>query len=150
MMAHITYLSDAGMDRKFGRRQIAENAAAGLNPFDVRFEVESYLRHQGRSFIDRFDANSYLYITRALDAFDLAAGAPSLEAALAPVTASTLIVGFTSDWLFPPAQNRAIATALLRAGKAASYAELATDLGHDSFLLESPQLYDLVRGFITA
>lgn len=174
MMAHITYLSDASMDRKFGRKTIAERAAPGpglpvadpqlsdvsglsmegIDPvmppvsFDVRFEVESYLRYQGRSFINRFDANSYLYITRALDAFDLAAVHGSLEEAFAGVQASTLVVGFTSDWLFPPEQNRDIALALLRAGKRVSYAELATDLGHDSFLLESPQLYDLVRGFL--
>jgi homoserine O-acetyltransferase len=182
MMAHITYLSDASMDRKFGRRTVARNrtappiplststdkpvspsdaqltamntqaAAAGGAPttynFDVQFEVESYLRHQGQSFINRFDANSYLYITRALDHFDLASAAGSLEAAFAPVEAETLVVGFTSDWLFPPEQNRTIALALLRAGKRASYAELSTDLGHDSFLLESPQLYNLVRGFL--
>ena len=116
--------------------------------FDVRFEVESYLRYQGQSFINRFDANSYLYITRALDQFDLAATHGTLEKASAEVQAATLVVGFTSDWLFPPDQNRAIALALLRAGKRVSYAELSTDLGHDSFLLESPQLYDLVRGFL--
>jgi hypothetical protein len=81
-------------------------------------------------------------------ATDPAAEAGSLEAAFAPVTAQTLVVGFTSDWLFPPEQNRAIATALLRAGKRATYAELATDLGHDSFLLESPQLYGLIRDFL--
>lgn len=149
MMAHITYLSDTGMDRKFGRREVAA-ARAGGGAFDARFEVESYLRYQGKSFIDRFDANSYLYITRALDAFDPAAEAGSLEAAFAPVTAQTLVVGFTSDWLFPPEQNRAIATALLRAGKRATYAELATDLGHDSFLLESPELYGLIRDFLAA
>jgi homoserine O-acetyltransferase len=149
MMAHITYLSDAGMNRKFGRREVAAvGGTAGA--FDVRFEVERYLRYQGKSFIDRFDANSYLYITRALDAFDPAAEAGSLEAAFAPVTAQTLVVGVTSDWLFPPEQNRAIATALLRAGKRATYAELATDLGHDSFLLESPQLYGLIRDFLAA
>jgi homoserine O-acetyltransferase len=116
--------------------------------FDVRFEVESYQRYQGQSFINRFDANSYLYITRALDQFDLAATHGSLEAAFAEIQAATLVVGFTSDWLFPPDQNRDIALALLRAGKRVSYAELSTDLGHDSFLLESPQLYDLVRGFL--
>jgi homoserine O-acetyltransferase len=147
MMAHITYLSDASMDRKFGRKK-KENADSATYNFDVQFEVESYLRHQGESFINRFDANSYLYITRALDHFDLAAAAGSLEVAFAPVEAETLVVGFTSDWLFPPEQNRAIALALLRAGKRASYAELDIDLGHDSFLLESPQLYDLVRGFL--
>jgi homoserine O-acetyltransferase len=147
MMAHITYLSDASMDRKFGRRKKDTADRAAYN-FDIQFEVEGYLRHQGESFINRFDANSYLYITRALDHFDLAAAHGSLEQALAPVEAETLVVGFTSDWLFPCEQNRAIALALLRAGKRASYAELSTDLGHDSFLLESPQLYDLVRGFL--
>jgi len=147
MMAHITYVSDASMDRKFGRRK--KNPANGETyNFDVQFEVESYLRHQGQAFINRFDANSYLYITRALDQFDLAHAYGSLEAAFAPVQAESLIVGFTSDWLFPPEQNRQIALALLRAGKPASYAELATDLGHDSFLLESEDLYALVRAFL--
>lgn len=141
MMAHITYLSDASMDRKFGRRRSQTGA-------DTQFEVESYLRHQGLTFINRFDANSYLYITRALDDFDLASVSGSLEQAFAPVQAETLVVGFASDWLFPPDQNRTIALALLRLGKSASYAELATDLGHDSFLLESEELYALVRGFL--
>ena len=145
MMAHITYVSDASMDRKFGRKKTAAGDAYTL---DMQFEVESYLRHQGQSFINRFDANSYLYITRALDQFDLAHAYGTLESAVAPVEADTLIVGFTSDWLFPPEQNRTLALALLRAGKRASYAELATDLGHDSFLLESEQLYTLVRGFM--
>ena len=149
MMAHITYLSDASMARKFGRRTVARDGKLE-NAFDVQFEVESYLRYQGKSFINRFDANSYLYITRALDQFDLAERAGSLETAFEPVTADTLTIAFTSDWLFPPDQNRAIVTALLRAGKRASYAELTTDLGHDSFLLESPQLYDLVRDFLAS
>ncbi|AKC83417.1 homoserine acetyltransferase [Verrucomicrobia bacterium IMCC26134] len=200
MMAHITYLSDASMDRKFGRRAVtsrpapskasgpsatavASSAAPAASPaapgdassqatsrslidnasdaapagaaagsrtaFDVQFEVESYLRYQGQSFINRFDANSYLYITRAIDRFDLDGTYGSLENAFRALTADVLVVGFTSDWLFPPEQNRAIALALQRAGKRGSYAELATDLGHDSFLLESPQLYALVRGFLT-
>jgi homoserine O-acetyltransferase len=147
MMAHITYVSDASMDRKFGRRK-KESAPTDAYTFDIQFEVESYLRHQGQSFINRFDANSYLYITRALDQFDLAHAYGSLEQAFAPVEAETLVVGFTSDWLFPPEQNRQLALALLRAGKRASYAELSTDLGHDSFLLESEDLYALVRGFL--
>ncbi|HEX9783783.1 MAG TPA: homoserine O-acetyltransferase [Opitutaceae bacterium] len=146
MMAHITYLSDESMDRKFGRRRRAPLSA----DFDGQFEVESYLQYQGRSFISRFDANTYLYITRALDNFDLAGTHGSLEEAFAPVTARTLSVAFTSDWLFPPEQNRKIALALIRAGKHASYAELKTDLGHDSFLLESPALYELVRAFLLA
>ena len=147
MMAHITYVTDASMDRKFGRRK-KETANGDAYTFDVQFEVEGYLRHQGQSFINRFDANSYLYITRALDQFDLAQSYDSLEKAFAPVEAETLIVGFTSDWLFPPDQNRQLTLALLRAGKRASYAELSTDLGHDSFLLESEELYLLVRGFL--
>jgi homoserine O-acetyltransferase len=173
MMAHITYVSDKSMDLKFGRRKPAgavappgtatpsrkpnaAEAAVPANPagtsaaytFDVQFEVESYLRHQGESFINRFDANSYLYITRALDHFDLTAAYGSLEQAFAAVEAETLCIAFTSDWLFPPAQNREIVLALLRASKRASYAELATNLGHDSFLLESEELYALVRGFL--
>jgi homoserine O-acetyltransferase len=147
MMAHITYLSDAGMDRKFGRRK-RESAGGEAYTFDAQFEVESYLRHQGQSFINRFDANSYLYITRAIDQFDPARAYGSLERAFGPVQAESLVVGFTSDWLFPPEQNREIALALLRCGKIASYAELSTDLGHDSFLLESRELYALVRGFL--
>jgi hypothetical protein len=147
MMAHITYLSDASMDRKFGRRKAGatEGMAAGL---DAQFEVENYLRHQGEVFINRFDANSYLYITRAIDHFDLPGAYGSLERAFAAVQAESLVLGFTSDWLFPPEQNRDIALALLRAGKRATYAQLDTDLGHDSFLLDSPQLYDLVRDFL--
>ena len=173
MMAHITYVSDASMDRKFGRKRrlpkpqktdgappestdalpVSTASQSGLAAgstynFDVQFEVESYLRYQGESFINRFDANSYLYITRAIDHFDLAAAYGSLEKAFEHVDAETLVVGFTSDWLFPPQQNRDIALALLRAGKRASYAELDTDLGHDSFLLESEELYALVRGFL--
>jgi homoserine O-acetyltransferase len=179
MMAHITYLSDASMDRKFGRREVRPPGSAGTQPssipsapapqstsqslidekkspaarssaaFDIEFEVQSYLRYQGQSFINRFDANTYLYITRAIDRFDLAASyGGTLENAFAPVKASTLVIGFTSDWLFPPEQNRAIVLALQRAGKHASYAELSTDLGHDSFLLESPDLYALVRAFL--
>lgn len=151
MMAHITYLSDASMDRKFGRREARPAGGAGERgaAFDVEFEVQSYLRYQGQSFINRFDANTYLYITRAIDRFDLAASyGGTLEQAFAPVRADTLVVGFTSDWLFPPEQNRGIVLALQRAGKNASYAELATDLGHDSFLLESPELYGLVSSFL--
>ncbi|MDR1789586.1 MAG: homoserine O-acetyltransferase [Opitutaceae bacterium] len=155
MMAHITYLSDASMDRKFGRRLITSHTPSASPHFDPRFQIQSYLLHQAESFINRFDANTYLYITQAIDHFDLvnANGSPentlaALQKNLSPIEARTLVIGFTSDWLFPPEQNREITLALLRAGKSASYAELATDLGHDSFLLESPRLYDLVRGFL--
>jgi homoserine O-acetyltransferase len=144
MMAHITYLSDGSMTRKFGRRRREREEAKD----EPQFEVESYLHYQGKSFIDRFDANTYIYISRALDNFDLAGTYGSLEEAFEPVTARTLCVGFTSDWLFPPVQNREFVLALLRLGKSASYAQLDIDLGHDSFLLNSPELYGIVRSFL--
>lgn len=146
MMAHITYLSDKGMDRKFGRRR--HGGADKDFGLDVAFEVESYLRYQGQSFINRFDANTYLYFTRALDYFDLADAHESLEEAFAPMEARALVVGFTSDWLFPPEQNREIVRAMLRAGKHSSYMEVGMDFGHDSFLVDSPLLYDVVRAFL--
>jgi homoserine O-acetyltransferase/O-succinyltransferase len=146
MMAHITYLSDKGMDRKFGRRRReGSEKDFGLDP---AFEVESYLRYQGQSFINRFDANTYLYFTRALDYFDLPGEFERLEAAFSGVKARVLVIGFTSDWLFPPEQNRDIARAMMRARRFASYSEVAMDFGHDSFLVDSPFLYDLVRGFL--
>jgi len=145
MMAHITYLSDAGMEAKFGRRR--RSSDEGMEHFDVEFEVESYLRYQGESFASRFDANTYLYLTKALDRFDLHSPV-SLEASLAPVSASGLIVGFTTDWLYPPQANRRIVQALLRLGRDATYAEIAVDFGHDSFLVRSPELYALVQSFL--
>lgn len=147
MMAHITYLSDASLDRKFGRKETGDTSGGSLGTF---FEVERYLNYQGQSFINRFDANTYLYFTRALDRFDLIAAHGSLEDAFARVQDPALVVGFTSDWLYPPRENRAIALALVRRKKRASYVELATDLGHDSFLLESPALYRLIQGFLEA
>ena len=146
MMAHITYLSNQGMEEKFGRERVATGAAR--ERFGAEFQVESYLRYQGQSFTSRFDANTYLYLTKALDRFDLYGESGALEDSLAAVTARTLVIGFTSDWLFPPEQNRAIVHALLRAGKSASYAELEMTLGHDSFLVDAPELYTLVRDFL--
>ncbi len=143
MMAHITYLSDVGMQSKFGRKR----RASAKEHFDVEFEVESYLRYQGKSFVTRFDANSYLYLTKALDRFDLHSP-ESLDATLSPVTAPGLVVGFTSDWLYPPQGNRELVEALLRLGKDASYAELEMDYGHDSFLVRAPKLYKLIRNFL--
>ena len=144
MMAHITYLSDKGMDFKFGRNR----SKPSNELFDVEFEVESYLRYQGQSFVNRFDANTYLYLTKALDRFDLYGEDNSLEDAFAPMLAKSLVIGFTSDWLFPPSQNRAIVEAMLRAGKHATYAELEMDLGHDSFLVDAPDLYELISNFL--
>lgn len=145
MMAHITYLSDAGMEAKFGRKRRSPDE--GREHFDVEFEVESYLRYQGESFASRFDANTYLYLTKALDRFDLHRPV-SLENTLSAVQAPGLIVGFTSDWLYPPQGNQEIVQAMLRLGKDATYAELSMDFGHDSFLVRSPELYALIQSFL--
>ena len=148
MMAHITYLSDRGMERKFGRRR--PDGEGNRYSFDIQFEVESYLRYQGESFINRFDANTYLYFTRALGYFDLAHSYGSLDKAFQDLKCKTLSVGFTSDWLFPPEQNREIVLAMLRQGTQASYTQLDLDLGHDSFLVESEELFNLVRDFLAS
>lgn len=144
MLAHVTYNSQQRLEQRFGRARTSET---GAGPFDAEFEVERYLRHQGHSFVERFDANSYLYITRALDRFDLAGTAP-LEVAFAPMSARALVVGFSSDWLYPPAQNREIVKAMLAAKKNAAYAEVDMNAGHDSFLLPSVDLHRLVREFL--
>lgn len=148
MMAHITYLSDAGLEEKFGRDKVRSLNAKSL--FDPEFEVESYLRYQGQSFINRFDANTYLYLTKALDRFDLFGPTGHLEEALDAIRGRTLVIGFSSDWLFPPRQNREIVHALLRCGRDAAYAELGSTLGHDSFLVQDPLLYQLVADFLAA
>ena len=150
MMAHITYLSEESMERKFGRnrqRSPSEEAETGQR-FDVEFEVESYLRHQGKSFVNRFDANTYLFLTKALDRFDLYGENNDLSEALSKVEAKTLAIGFTSDWLYTPAQNREIVDTLLRLGKEASYAEIDYDFGHDSFLLKADAFHNLIRSFL--
>ena len=146
MMAHITYLSDVGMESKFGRKR--RSGDESKEHFDVEFEVESYLRYQGASFVSRFDANTYLYLTKALDRFDLHSP-ESLDATLSAVTSPGLVIGFTSDWLYPPHGNREVVEALLRLGKDATYAELAMDFGHDSFLVRAPKLYELIHRFLT-
>lgn len=146
MMAHITYLSDVGMESKFGRKR--RNADESKEHFEVEFEVESYLRYQGASFVSRFDANTYLYLTKALDRFDLHSP-DSLDSTLSVVTAPGLVIGFTSDWLYPPQGNREIVESLLRLGKNATYAELAMDFGHDSFLVRSVKLYELIDSFLS-
>ena len=147
MMAHITYLSEESMERKFGRSRKSAplEDSEPQQRFDVEFEVESYLRHQGKSFVNRFDANTYLYLTKALDRFDLYGENNDLSEALAKVKAKTLSIGFTSDWLYTPAQNREIVDTLLRLGKEASYAEIDYDLGHDSFLLKADAFHNLIR-----
>lgn len=157
MAAHITYLSEQALTRKFGRRireAAAPNALAASNPmnstlFGNMFEVESYLRHQGSTFVNRFDANSYLTITRAMDLFDLAADHDGdLAAAFRNSPTRFCIVSFDSDWLFPTAQSRAIARALNRAGANASFVEIASDKGHDAFLLDEPDMHRTLSGFL--
>ncbi len=147
MAAHITYLSEAALQRKFGRTlQDREQISFGFGP---DFQIESYLRHQGFAFVDRFDANSYLYITRAMDYFDLAAEHGGvLAAAFHGAKTKFLIVSFTSDWLFPTAENKHVAHALNASAATVSFVEIATDRGHDAFLLDEPELFATVRGFL--
>jgi homoserine O-acetyltransferase len=144
---HITYLSDAALHRKFGRR--FQDRANPTFSFDADFEVESYLRHQGSSFVERFDANSYLYLTRAMDYFDLAADYGDVLAnAFKRTPTRFCVVSFTSDWLFPTPESREVMHALNAAGARVSFAEIATDKGHDAFLLDEPELFAIVRGFL--
>ncbi len=154
MAAHITYLSEAGLTAKFGRRlQARPDGQAGAKTFgfDADFQVESYLRHQGIAFTDRFDANSYLYITRALDYFDLAEEHGGLLAnAFRGASARFCVVSFDTDWLYPTAESRAVVHALNAAGARVSFVELSSPFGHDAFLLECPELNRVVDGFLRA
>ncbi len=147
MTAHITYLSEAALHQKFGRNlQDREMPSFG---FDADFQVESYLRHQGSTFVDRFDANSYLYITRAMDYFDLAAEhGGSLPQAFDGTETRFCIISFTSDWLFPTSENRAIVHALNAVAANVSFVEIESDQGHDAFLLDVPALRNVLSGFI--
>ncbi len=149
MAAHITYLSDDALHRKFGRNlQNREKITFG---FDADFQVESYLRYQGISFVDRFDANSYLYITRAMDYFDLAADCDGVLAnAFKDTKTRFCLVSFTSDWLYPTRESRAIVQALNAVAANVSFVEIESDKGHDAFLLHEPELFDAVRGFLDA
>jgi homoserine O-acetyltransferase len=147
MAAHITYLSEAGLTEKFGRR--LQNRQAKSFGFDADFQVESYLRHQGIAFTDRFDANSYLYITRAMDYFDLAEEhGGRLADAFAGTTARFCVVSFDTDWLYPTSESRAVVHALNAAAAPVSFVELSAPFGHDSFLLDVPALDRVVAGFL--
>jgi len=146
MIGHITYLSDKSMHQKFARR-LQEKEEYGYD-FVTDFQVESYLRYKGDSFVKRFDANSYLYITKAMDYFDLAQGYGSLKQAFAGVKAKFLVISFSSDWLFPSYQSKEIVTALRQNDIDAIYTEIQTDYGHDAFLLESEQLTNLISNFL--
>jgi len=149
MAAHITYLSEQGLTEKFGRR-LQGREAKGFG-FDADFQVESYLRHQGLSFTDRFDANSYLYITRAIDYFDLAEEfGGGLAQAFRGSATRFCLVSFDTDWLYPTRESKAIAHALNAAGAPVSFVELASPYGHDAFLLETPGFDRVVSGFLCA
>jgi len=150
MIAHITYLSDDAMHRKFGRKlQSRDIISFG---FDADFQIESYLRYQGRSFVDRFDANSYLYLTRAMDYFEVGKKfSNSIEfPKMKNQHINYLIVSFTSDWLFPTLQNKEIVKILNYFNRNVSFTEIETDKGHDSFLLDEPELDEIINGFLNS
>jgi homoserine O-acetyltransferase len=149
MAAHITYLSEPALQRKFGRELQRDGLSWG---FDADFQVESYLRYQGASFVDRFDANAYLYITRAMDYFDLSAahGGVLAQAFRRAQAVRFCVLSFTSDWLYPTAESRHVVRALNAAGARASFLEIESDKGHDAFLLDEPVLRQALQGFLDA
>jgi len=149
MAAHITYLSDEALQSKFGRK--LQGRSAPTFSFDADFQIENYLRHQGMTFVDRFDANSYLYVTRACDYFDLAADyGGSLAHAFKGTKTRFCVVSFQSDWLYTTADSRAIVHALNAGGASVSFVDIETDRGHDAFLLNEPEFIATTRGFLDA
>ena len=148
MAAHITYLSESALHRKFGRA--LHDRSSVTYGFDADFQVESYLRYQGQSFVERFDANSYLYITRAMDYFDLAAEYEGVLAnAFRGINTRFCVISFTGDWLYPTAENRAIVRALAAVAANVSFVEVVSDKGHDAFLLDEPDMFETLRGFLS-
>jgi homoserine O-acetyltransferase len=148
MVGHITYMSDDSMREKFGRRMREKEALELDTP--AEFEVESYLRYRGSQFVDRFDANSYLYITKAMDYFDLAGSRTSLAAAFEEVKARFLVISFTSDWLYPSYQSLEIVRALRGRNRDVAYCELPSNYGHDAFLVDVGEQTEMVRGFLAS
>ncbi len=149
MIAHITYLSEDSIELKFGRRlQDSDEFAFNMRK-ETEFQIESYLHHQGKRFIQRFDANSYLYLTRAMDYFQLGGTEMPLAEALSAAQAKFLVASYTTDWLFPSAQSRALVSALLDARKQVSFIELESPYGHDAFLIELEQLTTIVKPFLS-
>src|SRR5580693_8437382 len=148
MVGHITYMSDDSMREKFGRRLRGKDAF-GFD-FEVDFEVESYLRYRGNEFVGRFDANSYLYITKAMDYFDLTNGQRSLAATLEEVRARFLVISFSSDWLYPSYQSQELVRALRSRNVDVAYCELPSNYGHDAFLVDVGEQTELVRGFLAS
>ncbi|MHB0913829.1 MAG: homoserine O-acetyltransferase MetX [Armatimonadota bacterium] len=147
MIGHITYLSDQSMHKKFGR-ELQDKGEYGYD-FVTDFQVESYLRYKGDSFVKRFDANAYLYITKAMDYFDLGQAYGSLSKALSRAISKFLVISFSSDWLFPTYQSKEIVTALRANNMEAVFTEVHSDYGHDAFLLETEQLTRLIGNFLT-
>lgn len=149
MAAHITYMSDSSLHTKFGRNlQDRPKVTFG---FDADFQIESYLRHQGMTFVDRFDANTYLYVTRAMDYFDLAAQhGGKLAHAFLHTKTRFCVVSFTSDWLFPTSESKAIVKALNAAAANVSFVEIDSDRGHDAFLLDEPEMFETITGFLNS
>ena len=146
MIAHITYLSETAFQNKFGRNlQEKKDLSFG---FGIDFQVESYLRYQGRSFVDRFDANSYLYMTRAMDYFDVSEEIKNNQKRILENEIRFLVLSFTSDWLFPTKESREIVSLLNSIGSNVSFAEVVSDRGHDSFLLDEPQFFRVCEGFL--
>jgi homoserine O-acetyltransferase len=146
MVGHITYLCEESMHKKFARR-FQDKESPNFN-FDIDFEVESYLAHQGQIFVDRFDANSYLYITKAIDYFDLASKYGSLEQAFSDTDAKFLVISFSSDWLFPSSQSKEIVNALMKNQKDVSFCEIESPYGHDAFLLEHETQTKIIKSFL--
>jgi len=147
MAAHITYMSDKGLQEKFGRK-LQEKKNYEFT-FDADFQIESYLRHQGKVFVERFDANSYLYISRSMDYFDLAKQFKGgLNGAFKNHKTKFLIISFSSDWLYPTKNSKEVVIALNASGVNVAFAEIKTDRGHDSFLLNEPEFLKTVKGFL--
>ena len=149
MAAHISYLSKESLHQKFGRN-LQDKEELDYS-FKADFQIESYLRHQGITFVDRFDANSYLFITRAMDYFDITANSNgSLIEAFKDTKSKVLCISFTSDWLYPTSENKKIVKTFNALGIDVSFLEIETENGHDSFLLEEPEFFDALNGFINS
>ncbi|WP_279626406.1 homoserine O-acetyltransferase MetX [Polycladidibacter hongkongensis] len=147
MAAHITYMSDESLHNKFGRN--LQDRSKVTFGFEADFQIESYLRHQGMTFVDRFDANSYLYVTRAMDYFDLAAPHDGLLAgAFMQTNTRFCVMSFTTDWLFPTSESKSVVHALNAAGANVSFVEIDSSRGHDAFLLDEPEMFKTMRGFL--
>jgi len=146
MLAHITYLSEKSMENKFGRT--LRTSDAFHYDFDSEFSVETYLDYQGQQFVNRFDANSYLYVTKAIDYFDISERYGSLDDAMAAIDARMLVLSYSSDWLYPPYQSKEIVSALRANDVHFAYCEIPTDFGHDAFLLEKEQVGGVITDFL--